>query len=316
MKQEFQNKRIAFLGASIIQNGQFLSYMRNYLLNNPSEGKAKFFNCGLGGNRSIMAPALLQDDIFPLNPDYCFIHFGVNDMGIWLYEGEETKEILVEQEKRDALYFDGMKRTVELLKKKGVEPILCSPIAVNEYLIEKENIETVADNKEKGELIEEGFYKRKTFQNINRKLAKYAKTLQRYAKKEGILFFDLYAETYRKMQTIEGMFGKDGIHLTAIGQEELGKTFLEYLGCSQAISALETHEKTGEIAQKEALIRKIQYVKWAMFHPFLGYEQKELDKNVREALKEELPRHKKEAIQAYLGHEKELSFLQAELVKW
>lgn len=74
MKQEYQNKKIAFLGASIIQNGQFLSYMRNYLLHNPNEGKAMFFNCRLGGNRSIMAPYLLQDDVLPFAPDYCFIH--------------------------------------------------------------------------------------------------------------------------------------------------------------------------------------------------------------------------------------------------
>ena len=316
MKQEFENKRIAFLGASIIQNGQFLSYMRNYLLNNPSEGKAKFFNCGLGGNRSIMAPDLLEDDILPLKPDYCFIHFGVNDMGIWLYDGavEETREVLLEREERDALYFEGMKRTVERLKEKGIQPILCSPIAVNENLVEKENIETVADNKEKGELIEEGFYKRKTFQNINCKLAQYSKKLKEYAEKERVLFFDLYAKTYSKMQTIEGMFGKDGIHLTSIGQEELGKSILEYLGCVEAFSALKTYEKTEEIARKEALIRKIQYVKWAMFHPFLGYEEKEIDRNVQDALREELPRHKQEAIQAYLEHGKDVSILQAELV--
>lgn len=47
---------------------------------------------------------------------------------------------------------------------------------------------------------------------------------------------------------------------------------------------------------------------------FLGYEEKELDKNVQEALKEELPNHKQKAIQAYLEHGKELDFLRAELI--
>ena len=264
-----------------------------------------------------MAPDLLEDDILPLKPDCCFIHFGVNDMGIWLYDGEveETREVLLEREERDALYFEGMKRTVERLKEKGIQPILCSPIAVNEYLIEKENIETVADNKEKGELIEEGFYKRKTFQNINFKLAQYSKKLKEYAEKERVFFFDLYAKTYSKMQTIEGMFGKDGIHLTSIGQEELAKSILEYLGCLEVFSSFETCKKTEEIARKESLIRKIQYVKWAMFHPFLGYKETELDKNVQEALKEELPRHKKEALLAYLEWAEQLFFLQIQLVE-
>ncbi len=316
MEKRFQNKKIAFLGASIIQNGKFLSYMRNYLLNNTEEGKATFFNCGLGGNRSIMAQYLLKDDVLPLKPDYCFIHFGVNDMGVWLYEyaEKELQSILIDRQQRDALYFEGMKRTVEILRDNGVEPILCSPIAVNEYLLEKDDIQTIADNEEKGAMINEKFYKRKTFENINRTLEKYSKTLNKYADNERVLFFDLYSKSHAKMKTTEGLYEKDGIHLTALGQETLGKCFLEYLGCKKEFSDFDNDTINEEIAQKEALIRKIQYVKWAMFNPFLGYEEEELDKNIKDALREDLPRHKIAAIQAYLEHGNELSLLQSELV--
>ncbi len=318
MKENFLNKKICFLGDSIVQNGGFIACLRSYFYEQKCSKMPLFFNCGLGGNRSNMAKDLLEDEVFSYQPEYCFVMYGVNDMGIWLYDSalEETGDLLTERKQRDDMFLDGIKQAVQALKAKGIQPVIISPCAVNERIIEKEHIQTVADNKEKGELIDDSFYKRKTFERINAKLRWYSKTLREYANEEGIGLVDVFAQMYLSMQTEEDLFGQDGIHLTEKGHEELAKIILRYLGVETIPQTIQRNEYSEKIAETEKIERSIQYVKWAMFHPIFGYDVLETEQNAVALLQEEdLPRHRKAAIENYLKYNGKTESLRAKILQ-
>ena len=316
MNKQLDNKKICFLGASIIQNGEFIAYLRSYFFQKKDKGFPYFFNRGLGGNRASMVHALFADEIVSLKPDYCFILFGLNDMGIWLYDSkeEETSKLLMEREERDELFYAGIFETVEALKKQGIIPILISTLAVNERLVEREDIETVADNKEKGQLIGDGFYKRTTFENINRKLRVYSERLKKYSKEANFDFIDGCNYFYALLDDAEKLFREDGIHLTKYGQETIAKMILEYLDCKNIPERFEISEYAKILFDIEKIEREIQYVKWAVFHPDLGYNMAEIEQNAKAKLLHSGTSAKiKQSIQSYFQYNGKVDGLRTKL---
>ena len=305
MNKQFENKRICFLGASTIQNGGFIACLRSYYSQEGYKRLPYFFNRGLGGNRAIMVKALLCDEVLSLQPDYCFILFGLNDMGIWLYDSneKETAELLQERKERDELFYKGIFETVKELKTHGIVPILISTLAVNERLMEREDIETVADNKEKGRMIGDGFYKRKTFANINQKLRTYSERLKQYAKSENIDFIDGFDYFYSLLDNASELYREDGIHLTEYGQGMIARMILEFFDCENIPEKFQMSAYAKRLLEIEKTERNIQYVKWAIFHPDLGYKTDEMEQNARRKLQQNnLSKKARESIEDYLQY--------------
>ena len=282
MKKEFLNKKICFLGGSNIQHGTFLTYLRSVL---PKE--IYLFNRGLGGNRAEMACALLQDEILNLKPDYCFVLYGTNDVGIWLYDQmlEKDESAIAERKNRDERFLKGIEETVKALKTAGVKPVLMSPWAVDELLIEKTDIQTVADNKEKEKRVTSDIYTRSTFRNINKKLGDYAEKVKAISERENLDFIDLYSNSYLLLQKDRGLFGEDGIHLTDYGHQTFAKWIFEYLVGNSKTVVWQKSARALKIEEMEAAERRVQYVKWAMFHPILGYDHSNLECEIEKLLK-------------------------------
>ena len=313
-QQAYLGKRICFLGASTIQNGGFIYCLRSFFQD--EEHAPKFFNRGLGGNRSVCAPPLLEDEVYSISPEYCFICYGLNDLGIWLYDNDLSidERLRAERHERDELYFQGLKETVELLLAHGIKPILCSPTAVNELLVEKEDVATVADNKEKGELITPSFYKRKTFENINTALFGYRDKISDYAKQWGIGFCDLFTFIYEQMRNKVGLYREDGIHFTKEGQAEIAKAFLVYLGVKDLPKCFKECKWAEKLANIEEEERKLQYVKWAMYNPFFGYDVLRLDEILQSAMQDEtLTERRKNLVLNYIAKKDSVKLLRAEI---
>ena len=312
MKNEFLNKKICFLGASNIQHGTFLTYLRSVL---PQE--TYLFNRGLGGNRAEMACALLQDEVFNLRPDYCFILYGTNDIGIWLYDQslEVDEKAIAERNNRDERFLRGIAETVKALKAAGVKPVLMSPWAVDELLMEKDDIQTVADNKEKEKRVTSNIYTRSTFRNINKKLAVYAEKVKSIAEREEIDFIDLYSNSYALLQKDRGLFGEDGIHLTDYGHQTFAKWIFEYLVGNSKTVVWQKSARALKIEEMEAVERRVQYVKWAMFHPILGYDHSNLKLEIEELLKEKasLSPQRHANIETYLQYKDDINTLRANI---
>jgi len=257
MKDCFRNKRIVFLGDSITEDGGFCYHIRAYLREKGE--RAVVFNRGVGGTRAVMAKYMLEEEVFPLHPDIVFVSYGVNDIGVWLYDVREalTPERLAERAQRDEEYFQSMRDLIFALKERGITPICCTPFAVDEHLAETGDIETVADNKEKADHIGSSFYTRKTFAAINEGLRGYAEKIKEICADEGVEVIDFFHFTYQLSEKESGLFIEDGTHYTPKGHEHLAAFILQFMGFCKPIGAFRTYPDMDEAKKTEKLLRDI-----------------------------------------------------------
>ena len=267
IREKFKNKTIAFFGASLTEEGGFCANIRSYFREN--DVKTVVFNRGVGGTRAYMALYMMEEEIFYLKPDIVFIQYAANDIGIWLYDGNKpvTEGVLEARRKRDEECFNSLKKICEILISKGIEPILVSPIATNELLIEKENIKTIADNKEKEDLLGPSFYTRKTFRNINNALREYEKRYNQIAKELGIEVVNMFSYTYKAIYEKEGLVGEDAIHYTEKGQKVLTNCLLNFIGEENYIEDFKSYPDLEEAREVEKILRILEGFKRATLMP-------------------------------------------------
>ena len=263
MKKEFIGKTVCLLGDSIMEHGFYTYNLRAYFQG--KEEKCFVFNRGVAGNRAIMAQYLLEDEVYFLNPDYVFICFGANDMGVWLYDSfkEVTPELLEKRKVRDDEYILAYEILIDKLLERGIMPVVMSPYAVNSFIKESDAVYTVPDNKEKEDILKPSFYKRKTFENINEGFKGYTKRLKDLAERKGVLFFDIFSKTYEKMLELEGkgMYFDDGCHYTKdFGHAVIARAFLEYFGVEDIPSTFPKTKENDEIFDLEQLERSTGYL--------------------------------------------------------
>jgi lysophospholipase L1-like esterase len=278
MKEQFKNKTLCLLGDSILEHGFYTYNIRSYFQG--KSDKCYVFNRGVAGNRAVMAEHILDDEIFWLNPDYVFICFGANDLGIWLYDSlkDITPELLERRKARDDEYVAAYENLINLFLNKGIKPVVMSPYAVNSFIKENNDVETVTDNDEKEDNIKPSFYKRKTFENINDAFKGYAKRLKELAEKYDVLYLDMFEKTYEEMKKIEGkgLFFDDGIHYTKEeGHALLADVILEFLGCEKARPYKKTTEND-RVFELEQLERSTGYLRRCTpMNPYFGKRTEE-----------------------------------------
>lgn len=257
MRDLFKNKRIVFFGDSITENGTFCYNIRSYF--REIGVKSTVFNRGVGGTRAVMAKYMMEEEVFPVNPDIVFVSYGVNDIGIWLYDSlkEFTPEIMEKRRLRDEEHIQSMIDVITALKNKGITPICCTPFAVNELLTEKEDIETIADNNEKEDYIGPSFYKRKTFANINEGLKGYAEKMKKICLEQNVEVIDFFDFTYKLSYAEKGIFIDDGTHYTKKGHDFLAKFILEFMGVKESIGEFKTYLDMDEARKTERLLRDV-----------------------------------------------------------
>lgn len=230
IKEKFKNKLIACMGASNTQGGEWVYSMRSFIKS--QEDKCYFLTRGIAGNRASLAKYMIDEDVFCDKPDYVIISFGANDLGIWLYDEEagETPEILAEREKRNKEHLESIKEMFDRAKARGITPIYSTAAAMNERLVEEEDIKTVGDNEEKAKLIKQNFYKQNNFKRINKGLRALADIMKEFCAENGYDFIDVLEGTRQDMLVKDGMYQEDGIHMTEKGHASTAKVILKFLG--------------------------------------------------------------------------------------
>lgn len=272
MKDEFIGKKIYVLGDSITQHGYYLYDLRSYF--HGKNEKCYFFNRGVGGNTALMCKEILGWEIGEHTPDYAFINFGINDMYIWLYNYtvEETLDLIEQRRKQDEEYFYSMAMIVKWLQGKGIEPVIVTPPAVNEYIDESQRIQTLGDSAEKRKYIQNSLYTTKSFKKINEHLKYYADKMKIYAKEKGVMLLDLFADTYASMQKEKGvgLFNADGIHRTLKGHTDISKSLLNFLGCEDIPERFKRSAENDAIFDLEQIERSTIYLPCNACNPSFG----------------------------------------------
>ena len=315
MDTKFINKSICFLGDSITEHGHYLYDIRSYFHNKPE--KVFVHNCGTGGNRAIMAQYILDKEIEVYNPDFVVISFGVNDMGVWLYDSNKTvtERLLEKRKARDDEYYLGISTAIDMIKERGITPVIMSPFSVNEFLVEKEGIETLADNNEKEDYIGPSFYKRATFRNINNALENYSKNLKDMAEYAGALYIPLFESSKKYLTPNNDLFNADGVHCSMAGHELIAKTVLNFLGCEVDSSLSEKSDLNDEIAKWEKIERRAGSLKRGSFNPMYGkFDEERVISRAKELLK--APEEwRKEVGKYYLEYGNKTNELREKLVR-
>ena len=257
---EFENKTLFFFGDSITNDGGFLTQMRGCLLK--TENRVFLFNKGVGGARAGILRYLLEEELSFLKPDYAVLSYGVNDLGIWLYRNDRqlTEDDLLDKEKRIQEYRENVLLAVQALKRKNINPIICSPFCVNEQIVEREDIKTIGDNKEKTALIDDSFYKRATFHNINIGLGKLRDIARDIAQSEHVKFWDMYDYTLNNVSA--GCFSSDGIHYTHKGNCVIANGLLSYMGFFDTSTESNNNPVLSEISTLENDMRAYFFIKY------------------------------------------------------
>ncbi len=281
---DLNGKNVCFLGDSITEHGFYVYDLRSYF--HYKKIKCSVYNCGIGGNRAIMSYDLLDAETANFKPDYIVINYGINDMGIWLYDvkNPETEEIIRQREERDKDFYFGYERTVRAVKDRGIIPIIASTVSVDEKISQDGAVETLGDNAEKAEKLKAEFYLRKNFTLINQKLSEYSQNLKKLAERENVPFMDIQKRTYEDMLNKSGLYNKDGIHLTETGHAQLAVSFLKEFGYVADVNDFKKDADNDEIFKVEQTLRKIQVLDWAHFHPIY----RNVPKNIREQKAREL----------------------------
>lgn len=267
MKDLFKDKTIVFLGDSIAEQGYFCYDIRSAL--REVGESARIFNRGVGGTRAVMAKYMLAEEVFPLSPDVVFVSYGVNDIGIWLYDAKkaETPELIEKRRARDEEYLASLREIILALKARGITPICQTPYPVNERLVERDDIDTIADNDEKEDYIGPSFYKRATFENINRGLAGYAERVRKMCRELEVEVVDVFSYMHKASLECDGLFIDDGCHYTELGHAYIARCLLDFMGVECDGLDFKRYPDMDKARRTEELIRDIMMYRRATMLP-------------------------------------------------
>lgn len=108
---------VVFFGDSITHGGRYHEYVSDYYATRFPEASIRFVNSGIGGDTAGAAFKRIPEDVAEYSPTHVAFHFGMNDVGRWLYLPETTSRELAERERCQAAYRENMKRLVSGVRK-------------------------------------------------------------------------------------------------------------------------------------------------------------------------------------------------------
>ena len=269
MKKEFKDKVIAVFGASVDEHGYYMDNMRRFIANQTE--KCYIVNRSIGGNYAMLACNMIEDEIDTLNPDIVIVHFGGNDVGLYNYNANvpETEGVLNRRKASLDSYFLNMRKLVKSLKERNIKVYIMLPLATNENIIEKDDIETVKDNVDKAKYLKSDFYCKASFTKINNMWKETViPELRSIAKENSVEVIDMFSKTYEHMLKTNDMFTEDGIHYSRRGHDVLAKILLEYLGYENVPDTFDIkNDQCNVINRLEQLERHIQFFRRWIFYP-------------------------------------------------
>lgn len=266
---KFLNKSLFVIADSNLTRPFYLEYLRAAF---SATGKNVYiYNNGIPGARMDMVMNCIEEELAFVQPDYAILSFGGNDLGIWLYDSlkPETPDIISERRLRNESYVNALKTVIEYLRGRGIEPILMTPMCYDENLIERDDIVTEKDNKEKA-LITDSFFKRATFKKINQGLSVLKELGIKTAESYGVEVWDVFSQTMARVN--HGCFMDDGVHYNQAGHKIVAEIMYENM-FGENLEYFPVSEKIKELTLAEEAKRAYFFVKYNIV--YLSYGKKE-----------------------------------------
>ena len=127
--RQFQSgDRVCMVGDSITHGGSYHKYIYLFYATRFPDVKFDIYNCGIGGDTSWGIQSRVDSDILIHKPTISSIMLGMNDINIWLYDGDKTKpEDIAKQNEQIEKYAQNMDTLASRLKAAGSELIFITP---------------------------------------------------------------------------------------------------------------------------------------------------------------------------------------------
>lgn len=230
MYQFKDGDRVCFFGDSITHAGFFIRRIYDYYRNTLGV-KLEMYNSGVSGNHAFHAIARMEKSLLNFEPTHVVMNFGMNDCGMWLYDGRKVDDECIRQRREQ---IDGclknLKTIADTLTEKGINVVFCAPTIYDE-LTESDNF--CLEGHQAG-LKEFGDRVKVLAENYGGNVIDFNKPMLALNKK-----------LFKEGKTL---INDDRIHPSLCGHEFMAQIFLKEQGFE--ISLAETLEELEEIANK------------------------------------------------------------------
>lgn len=228
MYQFKDGDRVCFFGDSITHAGHFIRRIYDYYRNTLGV-KLEMYNCGVSGNHTFHAIARMEKSLLNFEPTHVVMNFGMNDCGMWLYDGRKVDDECIRQRREQ---IDGclknLKTIADTLTEKGINVIFCAPTIYDELT----ESETFCSEGHQAGLKECGDRIKVLAENYGGNVIDYNKPMLALNKK-----------LFKEGKTL---INEDRVHPTPVGHELMAQIFLKEQGFE--ISLAETFEELENLA--------------------------------------------------------------------
>ena len=129
-----EGERVLFLGDSITRAGGWYGVVSLFHATRYPERRIQWLNAGISGDTAAGALKRLDWDVLARRPDWVIVMFGVNDVGVSLYDGRTGAEIERQRAEKLRIYDESMRRLVARLKAERIRVVLCTPPPYDETM--------------------------------------------------------------------------------------------------------------------------------------------------------------------------------------
>lgn len=207
MKLFSKNARVCFIGDSITEGNWFVAHIAAHYKEKHPELNVNFYNCGISGGWLRVHFINFETDIMSYNPTDAVIMMGINDSGRDLLKNPPSEKRYEELKRHYEDYKINLKKLCDMLKSRGVNVILCTPMPYAEY--QNSEVETLRG----GFALIQG----------------YAEFVRSFAEKQKIDCCDYHSYAVKIMQS-EDIIYPDRVHPLPRGHYYMAKRFLEFQG--------------------------------------------------------------------------------------
>ncbi|MNK51768.1 GDSL-like Lipase/Acylhydrolase [compost metagenome] len=264
--------KVAFVGNSITNNGEFHNNIFLYYATRFPKEKIEFYNCGISGDVASGMLKRLESDVFIHQPNWTVLMVGMNDVRRTLYSAESSSKPNVVQERTKALD----------LYKKNTDDLVKALAAKTKVILQKPTIydQTVVLDKPNDF-------------GVNDALGKCAEMVQELSIKYGtglVDYFTIMNSVNAKVQQSNPsatIIGPDRVHPGSPGHLLMAYQFLKSTNASKYVAKMVIENSQSSINQKSENC-VISNLKWSLGEISFSCLENSLPFPVKEAAAEAL----------------------------
>lgn len=238
---------VAFYGDSITHGGLYYTYMWEYYLTRYPAAKITFYNAGIAGDNATDAQPRFERDVASRNPTAVSVMFGMNDVGLNLYSGDQTDRVIESRKEAIERYRKNLVAIDALVAKTGAKNIYrLTPTPYDDTAV----IETAATR----------------FLGVNAALGKMVEVVREHTAANGGTLIDFHTvmNAYnREKQEVDPKFtivGPDRVHPQEPGHLLMAYTFLKAQNADGLVSDIGLDFKRKEV--EKSIKADVSDVQW------------------------------------------------------